>query len=406
MTQPVGKIIRNINIATMDPYTPSPYGRIYNASVVFKGDTIRWVGKEKDMPSKYSSYTAFDGENQWLTPGLVDCHTHLVFAGNRAQEFEQRLQGVSYAEIAKQGGGIQATVRATRQASEETLYNLAADRLKSFLSEGVTTMEIKSGYGLELEAECRQLRVARRLGNNFPITIKRTFLGAHALPEEFHGRSDDYIQHICNDMIPSVALAGLADAVDAFCENVAFSYEQVQKVFNSAKKHDLPVKIHAEQLSNLYGSVLAARYNGLSADHLEHLDGKGIKAMKAAGTVATLLPGAFYNLRETVVPPVEYLRKAGVPMAIASDFNPGSSPLASLRLMMHMACTLFRFTPEEALAGCTRNAARALGLSDVGVIKAGCKADLVIWPIEHPAELACHFGTPSPRQVIQHGEWL
>ena len=406
MKQPAGKIIRNINIATMDPQIPSPYGAIHSAALVLEGGTIEWIGKEKKLPAHYASYESIDGGNQWLTPGLIDCHTHLVFAGNRAQEFEQRLQGTSYEEIAKQGGGIQATVRATRAASEETLYDLAASRLKPFLDEGVTTMEVKSGYGLELKTECRQLRVARKLDENFPVTIKTTFLGAHALPKEFQGRSNDYIQHICDDMIPAVASEKLADAVDAFCENVAFSYEQVQKVFDTADRYNLPVKIHAEQLSNLHGSVLVSRYHGLSADHLEHLDEAGINAMKTAGTVATLLPGAFYNLRETVMPPVAQLRAAGVPMAIASDFNPGSSPLASLRLMMHMACTLFRFTPEEALAGCTRNAAMALGLTDVGIIRENHKADLVLWPIEHPAELACHFGTPAPSQVIKHGELL
>ncbi|MDD7805579.1 MAG: imidazolonepropionase [Endozoicomonas sp. (ex Botrylloides leachii)] len=406
MKQPAGKIIHHINIATMDPDNRLPYGTIHTGAIVISDDTIIWVGKEQEVPNCYASYEKIDGNNQWLTPGLIDCHTHLVFAGNRAQEFEQRLQGVSYEKIASQGGGIQSTVRATRQASEETLYNLSASRLFPFLAEGVTTMEIKSGYGLNLETECRQLRVARLLGENLPITIKTTFLGAHTLPEEFYGHSDDYIEHICNDMIPTIASAGLADAIDAFCERIAFSYEQVQQVFEAAKKYRLPVKIHAEQLSNLHGSVLSAKYQGLSADHLEHLDQIGINAMKSAGTVATLLPGAFYNLRETVIPPVTQLREAGVPIAIASDFNPGSSPLASLRLMMHMACTLFRLTPEEALLGCTRNAAMALGLSQMGVIREGYKADLVLWPIEHPAELVCHFGTPSPSQIIQHGRWL
>ncbi len=406
MNKDSGVLIKNINIATINPEISAPYGAINQATIVIENDSISWVGPENELPDRYKGLTFYDGENKWLTPGLIDSHTHLVFAGNRAREFEQRLQGVSYEEIARQGGGIQATVKATRQASEEELFELATHRIKAFLKEGVTTMEIKSGYGLNLETECRQLRVARQLARQFPVTVKTTFLGAHALPEEYKGKADIYINHICNEMIPTVASEQLADAVDGFCESVAFSCEQVQRVFEAAKQYQLPVKLHAEQLSNLQGSVLAARYQALSADHLEHLDQEGIEAMAASGTVATLLPGAFYNLRETCVPPVAALQKAGVPIAIASDFNPGSSPLASLRLAMHMACTLFRLTPEDALAGVTRNAAKALGINDLGMVKEGYKADLVLWPIEHPAELACHFGIPIPAQIIKNGEWL
>ncbi|WP_263080989.1 imidazolonepropionase [Endozoicomonas sp. Mp262] len=406
MNKDTGVLIRNIKIATIDPDVSSPYGAISQAAVVIENDEISWVGSEKALPDEYRSLNVFDGQNKWLTPGLIDSHTHLVFAGNRAREFEQRLQGVSYEEIARQGGGIQATVKATRQASEQELFELASHRIQAFLKEGVTTMEIKSGYGLNLEAECRQLRVARQLARHFPVTVKTTFLGAHALPEEYKGKADAYIHCICHEMIPAVASEQLADAVDGFCESVAFSCEQIQRVFEAAKRHQLPVKLHAEQLSNLQGSVLAARYQALSADHLEHLDQEGIEAMASSGTVATLLPGAFYNLRETCFPPVAALQRAGVPIAIASDFNPGSSPLASLRLAMHMACTLFRLTPEDALAGVTRNAARALGINDRGMVKAGYKADLVLWPIEHPAELACHFGIPAPEQIMRNGEWL
>ncbi len=324
-----------------------------------------------------------------LTPGLIDCHTHLVFGGQRADEFEQRLEGVSYEQIARQGGGILSTVTATRAASEQALYDQARPRLEALMADGVTTVEIKSGYGLTTDDELKMLRVARRLGQDLPVRVQTTFLGTHALPPEFKDRTDDYIDLVCHEMIPAVAAEGLADAVDVFCEGIAFSVAQSERVFQAAQAHNLPVKAHAEQLSNLGGSALTARYKGLSADHIEWLDKPAVKAMAEAGTVATLLPGAFYTLRETRVPPIDLLRQYQVPMAVATDGNPGSSPIFQLTLMLHMACTLFRLTPQEALQGVTANAARALGLqSDVGRIAPGYQADLCVWQCQSPNELA------------------
>lgn len=324
-----------------------------------------------------------------MTPGLVDCHTHLVFGGQRADEFEQRLEGKSYAAIARAGGGILSTVKATRTASEQDLFNQARPRLEALIADGVTTVEIKSGYGLTTEDECKMLRVARRLGRVLPVQVQTTFLGAHALPPEYRDNADGYIDKVCQEMIPAVAAEKLADAVDVFCEGIAFSVEQCEQVFQAAQAHGLPIKAHAEQLSNLGGSALAARYQGLSADHIEWLDEPAIKAMAAAGIVATLLPGAFYTLRETRVPPIDFLRQYQVPMAVATDGNPGSSPIFQLTLMMHMACTLFRLTPTEALQGVTAHGARALGLQNqTGHIAPGYRADLCVWDCQSPNELA------------------
>ena len=338
-----------------------------------------------------------------MTPGLVDCHTHLVYAGNRAGEFEQRLEGVSYAEIAKAGGGILSTVRATRAASEDELLAQSLPRLQALLDDGITTLEIKSGYGLTVEDELKMLRVARRLGELLPLRITTTLLGAHALPPEYAGDSDGYIALVCNEMIPAAVAEGLADAVDVFCENIAFSPAQCELVFQAAQRHGLPIKVHAEQLSNQGASALAARYQGLSADHVEFLDEAGVKAMAAAGTVATLLPGAFYTLRETQLPPIALLRQHNVPMALASDANPGTSPICFPTLTLNQACTLFRLTPREALAGMTAHAARALGRPDLGRIAVGAPADLCLWDVQQPAELAYAVQPGRLRQRIFNG---
>ena len=386
-------LITDANIATMDSSIDAPYGAIENAALAIQDGHIVWLGKQTDLPSFDALATPIiSAKGQWLTPGLIDCHTHLVFAGSRAEEFEQRLQGVSYEQIAAQGGGIASTVKATRAADHEALFVLAKDRLNALYSEGVTTVEIKSGYGLDCENEVKILEVARLLGENHPVDVKTTFLGAHALPPEYQGRSDEYIELVCNDMLTQVVAGNLADAVDVFCENVGFSHAQTRRVFAAATKHGLPVKCHAEQLSNQQGAQLVAEFKGLSADHIEHLDEQGVKAMAAAGTVAVLLPGAFYFLRETKQPPIALLKQYNVPMAISTDFNPGTSPLCSLQLMMNMGCTLFRLTPEETLAGVTRNAAQALGLKDRGVLKVGMRADIAHWQISHPAQLSYQLG--------------
>ncbi|KAF7779202.1 imidazolonepropionase [Pseudoalteromonas marina] len=386
-------LLIDANIATMDPTRDTPYGIIKNAALAIKNGIIVWLGEQASLPSfDVFATPTLSIKGQWLTPGLIDCHTHLVFAGSRAQEFEQRLQGVSYEQIAAQGGGIASTVKATRAADREQLFVDAKDRLNTLLKEGVTTVEIKSGYGLDTENEIKLLEVARLLGEHHPIDIKTTFLGAHALPKEYKGRADEYIDLVCNEMLEQVVAGGLADAVDVFCENVGFSYEQTKRVFAAAAKHNLPVKCHAEQLSNQHGAALVAEFNGLSADHIEYLDEQGVEAMAKAGTVAVLLPGAFYFLRETKQPPIELLNQYKVPIAIASDFNPGTSPLCSVQLMMNMACTLFRLTPEQALAGVTSNAAKALGLNDRGVLKVGARADIAHWQISHPSQLSYQFG--------------
>lgn len=343
------------------------------------------------------------GQGGVMTPGLVDCHTHLVYAGDRAGEFEQRLEGVSYAEIAKAGGGILSTVRATREASEEALLAASLPRLDALLADGVTTVEIKSGYGLTLSDELKMLRVARRLGELRPVRVTTTLLGAHALPPEYAGRADDYVSLVCDGMIPAAAGEGLADAVDVFCEGIGFSPAQCERIYQAAQAHGLAIKAHAEQLSNLGGSALAARYGALSADHIEYLDEAGVRAMAEAGTVAVLLPGAFHVLRETQLPPIDLLRQYQVPMAVASDANPGTSPICMPSLMANLACTLFRLTPREALAGMTAHAARALGLPELGRIAVGAAADLCLWDIQHPAELAYAVQSGRLRQRIFNG---
>jgi imidazolonepropionase len=379
------------------------YSIIEDAAIVTSGTLIEWIGPRTQLPS--GEYPAVnDLQGAWVTPGLIDCHTHTVFGGNRSGEFEQRLQGVSYAEIAAQGGGIASTVRATREASEDELFASAAKRLKSLMRDGVTTVEMKSGYGLDLANERKLLRVIRRLAEELPISVRSTCLAAHALPPEYKDRADDYIDLVCEQMLPALATEGLVDAVDAFCEYLAFSPEQVERVFVAAQQLGLPVKLHAEQLSSLHGSSLAARYKALSADHLEFMDEDDAIAMAAADTVAVLLPGAFYFLRETQLPPMEALRKHKVKIAIASDLNPGTSPALSLRLMLNMACTCFRMTPEEALAGATLHAAQALGMADThGSLEVGKVADFVAWDIERPADLAYWLGGDLDKRVVRHG---
>jgi imidazolonepropionase len=379
------------------------YSIIEDAAIVTEGAHIAWIGPRTQLPTQDDIRTV-DLNGMWVTPGLIDCHTHTVFGGNRSGEFEQRLQGVSYAEIAAAGGGIASTVRATRAASEDELYASAESRLKHLLKDGVTTVEIKSGYGLDLENERKMLRVARRLGEQLPVTVRATCLAAHALPPEYKDRADDYINHICSEMLPALAAEELVDAVDAFCEYLAFSTAQVEQVFITAGQLGLPVKLHAEQLSSLHGSSLAAHYQALSADHLEFMTEEDAIAMSAAGTVAVLLPGAFYFLRETQLPPMEALRKHGVNIAVATDLNPGTSPGLSLRLMLNMACTLFRMTPEEALAGATLHAAKALGMAQThGSLEVGKVADFVAWNIERPADLAYWLGGDLEKRVVRHG---
>ncbi|KPW58121.1 imidazolonepropionase [Pseudomonas syringae group genomosp. 3] len=379
------------------------YSIIEDAAIVTSGALIEWIGPQAELAEPEHD-NCIDLGGAWVTPGLIDCHTHTVFGGNRSGEFEQRLQGVSYAEIAAAGGGIASTVRATRAASEDELYASAERRLRHLLKDGVTTVEMKSGYGLDLENERKILRVIRRLGNTQPVTVRATCLAAHALPPEYADRADDFINHICNEMLPALAAEGLVDAVDAFCEYLAFSPEQVERVFITAGQLALPVKLHAEQLSSLGGSSLAARYKALSADHLEFMTEDDAIAMAAAGTVAVLLPGAFYFLRETQLPPMDALRKHGVPIAISTDLNPGTSPGLSLRLMLNMACTLFRMTPEDALAGVTFNAAKALGMSAThGSLEVGKVADFVAWNIERPADLAYWLGGDLDKRIVRHG---
>jgi imidazolonepropionase len=396
----------NANLATMRP-DGNAYGAVPEGALAVKGGRIAWIGPMAELPAaqRRSASREHDAEGRWITPGLIDCHTHLVFGGNRAGEFEQRLEGASYEEIGRAGGGIRATVAATRAAGEEDLVRNAAVRLGQLCAEGVTTVEIKSGYGLDAETEIKSLKAARRLGEMLPAEVTTTFLGAHALPPEYEGRQDDYVALVCGDMLPAVSALGLADAVDAFCERMAFTPAQTADVFRAAGEHGLPVKLHADQLSDQGGAALAASFGALSADHLEYANEEGIAAMAESGTVAVLLPGAYYALGETRPPPVAALRSRGVPMAVATDLNPGSSPAASILLMLNMACTLFRLTPEEALAGVTRNAARALGLGhDRGVLAPGLRADLALWDIGHPAELAYWIGFNPIAGVIRDGE--
>lgn len=394
----------NVNVATMRP-TASGYGEIRDAAVAIRDGRFAWVGPRSELPAGASSALEHDGDKGWMTPGLVDCHTHVVYAGTRSDEFEARLNGASYEDIAMRGGGIVSTVRATRAASEEQLYAESLPRIRRLMAEGVTTIEIKSGYGLDGDTEVKMLRVARRIGERLPLRVQTTFLGAHAVPPEFAGRPDDYIDACIEDMLPAVHREGLADAVDAFCENIAFSPEQVSRVFDAACRLGLPVKLHAEQLSDQRGAELVARYQGLSADHLECLTPAGISAMAKSGTVAVLLPGAFYFLRDTRVPPIDGLRQAGVPMAVATDCNPGTSPMTSVLQAMNMACVLFRMTPQEALAGATINAARGLSLAaEIGSIEVGKAADLAVWDISGPAELAYAMSGHLPRAIVRAGK--
>lgn len=398
---PARRVWRHARVATL--VDAGGWGFIERGAVVTEDARIAWVGAEADLPAMGNAITEeHDLDGALLTPGLVDAHTHLVYGGQRAHEFEMRLQGASYEDIARAGGGIRSTVTATRAASEDALFASAARRLATLRAGGVTTVEIKSGYGLSFDDEAKCLRVARRLGRE-GVTVRTTSLAAHALPPEFEGRADDYIAAVC-EWLPKWHAEGLVDAVDAFCERIAFSTAQVERVFETAKSLGLPVKLHAEQLSDSGGAELAARFKALSCDHLEHLSAAGVAAMRTAGTVAMLLPGAFHFLRETVLPPVAALREAGVTMAVSTDHNPGTSPTLSLPLMIHLACVDFRLTPEEAVRGATVNAARALGLADRGALVAGQRADFALWNLEHPRELAYWFGHPACRRVIVGAE--
>ncbi|MBA4177477.1 MAG: imidazolonepropionase [Leptothrix sp. (in: Bacteria)] len=381
---------------------PQPWGWVDDGALLVQGDTLSWVGAEADLPTALHADAEVDLQGALVTPGLIDAHTHLVYGGDRAAEFEQRLQGTRYEAIARAGGGIRSTVAATRAASGAQLFDSAAARARCLMAEGVTTVEIKSGYGLSAEDEARCLAVARRLGRELPLTVRTTSLAAHALPDEYAGRPDDYIADAITWLAQQHA-AGLVDAVDAFCDTIGFTPAQTGRIFDAARRLGLPVKLHAEQLSDQGGAALAARCGALSCDHLEHLSPAGIAAMRAAGTVATLLPGAYYFLRDTQLPPVQALRDAGVPIAVATDHNPGSAPCLSLLLMLNMACTLFRLTPEEAWRGVTVNAARALGLADRGTLAAGQRADFVAWHAEHPREMAYRFGHNPCHRVICGG---
>jgi imidazolonepropionase len=379
-------------------------GVLGHAAVACSGGRIDWVGPAGGLPAVGEAAEVIDARGALVTPGLIDCHTHLVFAGNRAREFEFRQQGASYADIARAGGGILSTVAATRAAAPDRLATDATARAGVLLAEGVTSLEVKSGYGLDLDNELKLLRVARRLADSLPVTVHATLLAAHAVPPEFAGRADAYVDCVCESILPTAAAQGLADSVDAFCEHIAFTPAQVRRVFERSRQLGLPVRLHAEQLSNSHGAALAAEFGALSVDHLEYLDEAGTAALAAAGTVAVLLPGAWYFLRESRRPPVGLLRRHRVPIAVASDFNPGSAPLLSLRLAMNMACVLFGLTPLEALSGVTRHAARALGLRDRGTIAPGQAADLVLWDAGHPAELAAGFGGVRPQRIFRAGQ--
>lgn len=396
----------NANLATMTKGS-GPYGAVTDGALGLQRGRLTYVGPAADLPSPPEQLAAsvHNADGAWVTPGLIDPHTHIVYGGNRAGEFEMRLQGATYEEIARAGGGIVSTVAATRDADESDLTESGRVRLERLAAEGVTTVEIKSGYGLNTETENKMLRVARRLERLLPITVRTTFLGAHALPPEYQGRPDEYIDLVCEEMLPAANEENLVDAVDAFCETIGFTAAQTARVFKAARALDLPVKLHAEQLSDQQGAQLLARFGGLSADHLEYVSEDGVKALARAGSVAVLLPGAFYFLRETKLPPVDLFRRHDVPMALATDSNPGSSPATSLLLMLNMACTLFRMTPEEALAGVTRNAARALGMAEShGTLQQGKTADFVLWDIDRPAELAYAIGTNPCLAVIRSGE--
>lgn len=397
-------LLTNATLATMAPALGgSGYGLIARGAVVIDGSQIAWVGPESDLPAHYANLPAHDCAGKLITPGLIDCHTHIIFGGHRAAEFEARLNGASYEDIARAGGGILSTVTATRAASEDDLLAAALPRVDAMIATGTTTIEVKSGYGLTIEDELKMLRAARRIATLRPVTITSTHLAAHAIPPDYKGRADAYIDEVAIPSLHAAHAEGLIDAVDAFCEGIAFSPTQVDRLFTAASSLGLPVKLHAEQLSDLKGAVLAAHHKALSADHLEFLGPDGIAAMAAASTVATILPGAFYTLRETQMPPIAALRDAGVQLAVATDCNPGSSPMTSLPLAMNMACTLFRMTPLEALEGTTSVAARALGLTDRGTIAPGMRADLCLWDATHPAELSYRIGATSLRNRMFGG---
>lgn len=397
----------NAHLASCDPKQTAAYGLLSGQALGVSQGRIHCIGPMQTFEQEHphlNTAKIIDAQGALITPGLIDCHTHLIYAGNRAQEFEQRLLGVSYEQIAKQGGGILSTVRATRAASVEQLVELAIPRLQALMTEGVTTVEIKSGYGLDLNTELNMLRAARELAKRFPVRISTTLLGAHAVPPEYKDRADAYIDWVCEELIPAAFAEQLADAVDVFCEHIAFSPAQTERVLQAAQTHGLGMHVHAEQLSNQHASALAARFGAWSADHLEWLDEAGVAAMAESGTVATLLPNAFYFLRETKVPPIDLLRRYQVPMAVATDLNPGTAPLASIRLAMNMACTLFRLTPEEALLGVTLHAAQALGLAtQIGQLREGFAADFIVWNIQHPAELAYQVGVNPIQQRVVAG---
>lgn len=395
-------LLTDARIATMRPGAPD-YGTIDTGAIAIAGGRIDWIGPTADLPDQAAAETR-SLAGRWLTPALIDCHTHLVFGGDRAGEFEQRLRGASYEDIARAGGGIMSTVRATRAATADELFDAALPRLTSLASEGVATVEIKSGYGLDVASEIKMLGVARRLGEVAPVDVHVTLLAAHTVPPEFRGNADGYIDLVCDELLPVVAERGLADAVDAYCETIAFDAEQVGRLFARARSLGLPVKLHADQLSDGGGAELAARCAALSADHLEYTSPAGVTAMASSGTVAVLLPGAFLTLGETQLPPIDAMRRAGLPMAVATDCNPGTSPICSLRIAMMLAARTFRLTPEECLAGTTREAARALGLHDRGTLEAGRRADLAAWDVGHPRELAYWIGTPQLRALLIAGQ--
>jgi imidazolonepropionase len=396
-------LLTGAHLATMTDGGGDAYSTVRDGALGIVDGRIAWIGAERDLPRQASAHRLLHVPGAWATPGLIDCHTHLVYAGNRANEFEARQRGTTYAEIARQGGGINATVRATRAASDDELVAGSRSRLAALADEGVTTVEIKSGYGLDTVNECRQLRVARRVADEVGVDVRTTLLAAHTVPIEYAGRADDYIELVCRETIPVAAGAGLADAVDAFCEMIGFTVAQTRRVFAAAREHSLPVKLHADQLSDGGGAALSAEFQALSADHLEYTSEVGIEAMARAGTVAVLLPGAFYALREKRLPPVAALRAAGIPIAIATDCNPGTSPVISLLLMLNMACMLFALTPDEALAGATRHAARALGCADRGTLAQGQRADIALWDIATPAELSYRIGGNPCIGIVRAG---
>ena len=397
----------DFNLATMTN-SSSNYGEILGGAIAIGSGKILWIGKKGNLPNyNPDKVKVVHGNGQWITPGLIDCHTHIIYGSNRAKEFEMRLKGKSYQEIAEAGGGIISTVEATRKASQDEIYEGALKRLNTLKNEGVTTIEIKSGYGLDLENEIKILNVAKMLDKNSPLSIHKTFLGAHTVPPEYKNNPDDYIRIVSKEMIPKIAKLKLAETVDVFCENIGFNIQQTEKVFKAAVKNDLKVRIHAEQLSNIGGTKIAAQYNALSSDHIEFIDEEGINAMAKKDMVAVLLPGAYYFLRETKTPPIELLRNNNVSIAIATDSNPGTSPINSILLMLNMACTLFKLTPTEALAGITCNAAKALGIENTtGKLEEGRNADIAIWDIEHPSELSYQFGVNYLLSLYKEGELI